>query len=207
MENTQEESKKITIRTAPNFGYQLAGNLGVRLEKENVPPSRWPAKFPLTLKQITNLPEVGRNQRVARKIVEAAQLMWQDMRSSAIEIEKDMMLHPELYEMLGDVDVQAGPTVWRHLSMELEQIAGNMFVTEFESEEAAKSSVYKMISAPKLRNYMLEFRDDYKNFIHEMREAIRPKKEILPSVRLEMICMLNTNTIAAKRVRKKKKTT
>lgn len=202
MENSHEEVKKVTVRTAPNFGYQLAGNLGVRLEKDNIPPSRWPEKFPITIKQLTGLPEVGKNSKVARKIIEAAQAMWEDMRLSAMEIEKDMKLHPELYEML-DLETDTGPTVWRQLSIELEQIAGNVFVTEFENEEVAKSNVYKMISAPRLKTCMIEFQDDYKNFINEVREAIRPKKEILPSVRLEMICMLHTNTIAAKRLKKK----
>lgn len=203
MENSHDKAKKVTVRTAPNFGYQLAGNLGIRLEKENVPPSRWPAKFPITIKQINGLPEVGKNTKVARRIAEAAQAMWQDMRESALEIEKDMKLHPELYDFL-EPETDAEPTVWRQLSIEIEQIAGNVFVTEYENEEVAKSNVYKMISAPRLKNCMIEFRDDYKNFIDEVREAIRPKKEILPSERLEMICMLNTNTIAAKRLRKKK---
>jgi len=200
-----ETTQKVTIRTAPNFGYQLAGNLGIRLEKENVPPSRWPEKFPITIKQITSLPEIGRNQKVARKVVEAAQVMWQDMRDSAIEIEKDMKLHPELYDMI-DLDADKEPTVWRRLSIELEQIAGNVFVTEYENEEVAKANVYKMISAPNLKKFMSVFQKDYKNFINEVREAIRPKKEILPSIRLEMICMLHTNTVAAKRLKKRKAT-
>jgi len=208
MEQTNEECKKVTIRTAPSFGYQLASNLGIRLEKENVPPSRWPVKFPITFKQVTKLPEVNRNVKIARKIVEAAQAIWKDMREQALEIEKDMKLHPEYYDILAtgnDEQINLNEQAWRHLSIEIEQTAGNVFVTEFDDEESAKANVYKMLGARNLKNCMIEFEDDYKNFIDEVREVIRPKKEILPSARLELICLLNVNTKAAKRILKRKK--
>lgn len=206
MEKTNEDSKKITIRTAPSFGYQLASNLGMRLEKENVPPSRWPIKFPITLKQITTLPEVGKNTKIARRIIEAAQAIWKDMREHAVEVEKDMKLHPEYYNISDpgfNEQAHVGQLAWRHLSVELEQIAGNVFVTEFEDEESAKSHVYKLLGAQNLKLCMLEFEDDYNNFINEARELIRLKKEILPSIRLELICLLNINTKAALRLKKK----
>jgi hypothetical protein len=207
MEKTNEDSKQVTIRTAPNFGYQLASNLGVRLEKESVPPSRWPVKFPITFKQITKLPEVNKNSKVARKIIEAAQAIWKDMREQALEIEKDMKLHPEYYDILDaevNEQVNLNEMAWRHLSIEIEQVAGNVFVTEFDDEESARVNVYKLLSARGLKSCMLEFEDDYKNFIDEVREVIRPRKEILPSIRLELICLLNVNTKAARRILKKK---
>lgn len=201
-----DERKKVTIRTAPNFGYQLASNLGIQLEKENEPATRWPIKFPITFRQITKLPEVNKDDKIARKIVKAAQAMWQDLREAAVEIEKDMKLHPEYYELV-ETGVNDIRSVWRELSIELEQIAGNIFVTQFDDEDSAKENVYKLLSARNLKSYMIEFKDDYKNFIDEVREAIRPKKEILPSIRLEMICLLNVNTKAAGRALKKKPTT
>jgi len=205
MEKTQEATKKVTVRTAPSFGYQLASNLGIRLENENILPSRWPVKFPITIKQITKLPEIGKDIKVARKA--AAQAIWKDMREQAMEIERDMELHPEYYDILdAELGVQAHDTesTWRHLSVEIEQIAGNVFVTEFENEEKAKASVYKSLTVPSLKKYMIEFGDDYKNFIDEVREVIRPKKEILPSIRLELICLLNTNTkLAIKKLKTK----
>lgn len=207
MEKPSVVPQKITIRTAPNFGYQLAGNLGIRLEKENVTPSDWPVKFPITTKQVLVLPEVRKDIKVARRIIEAAQAMWKDMREQAVEIERDMKLHPEYYEVLGmePNESHAEEAAWRHLSIELEQIAGNVFVTDFENEEVAKSSVYKMIGAPSLKKYMAEFGDDYKNFIDEVREAVRATKKILPSIRLDLICLLSVNTKAAKRIKKKAK--
>lgn len=197
-----EKTNKITIRTAPNFGYQLANNLGIRLENENVSPSQWPVKFPITAKQIADLPELNKNLKVARKVVEAANAMWKDMRESAVEIEKDMRLHPEFYEML-DESLGHRHTHeeynWRELSIELEQIAGNVFVVDFESEEAAKTGIYKMFGAPSLKKYIVAFEDDYANFINEVREAVRIKKGILASAKLELICLLNTNTKSARK--------
>lgn len=208
MEKPNEENKKVTIRTAPSFGYQLASNLGVRLEKENIPPSRWPVKFPITFKQITKLAEVGKNPKVARKVIDAAQAIWKDMREQAIEIEKDMKLHPEYYDILDpefNQEAHEETSAWRHLSIELEQIAGNVFVTQFDDEETAKANVYKMLGARNLKKCLVEFEDDYDNFMNEVREVIRPKEEILPSIRLELICLLNVNTKAAKRAVKTRK--
>lgn len=202
MENPKEESKKITIRTAPSFGYQLANNLCVGLEKEKIMPSRWPAKFPITFKQVAKLPEVCKNIKVARKVIEAAQAIWKDMREQAIEIEKDMKLHPEYYEILNENPNET--TAWRDLSVEIEQIAGNVFVSEFDDEAAAKAHVYKLLGAPNLKKCIIEFEDDYDNFIGEVREVIRPKKDILPSIRFELICLLNVNTKSARRSLKKK---
>lgn len=202
----ENENKKVTIRTAPNFGYQLAGNLGTRLEQDSVPPSRWPLKFPITFRQVIKLPEIDKNDKVARKVVQAAQAMWKDMRETAVEVEKDMKLHPEYYEAIGaNQDVRVEPTVWRQLSIELEQIAGNIFVTEFDDEDAAKENIYSLLNAKSLKKCIVEFEDDYTNFLHETREAIRARKEILPSIRFEMICLLNVNNQAAQKSLSRKK--
>src|SRR6266568_5246815 len=96
MDSFMEEIKNVTFRNASLFGFQLASNIGEQMEKDDVPPSRWPIKFPLTLKQINNLPKI-RNNKIAKKVAEAAKAMWNDMRIQAMEVEEDMKLRPELY--------------------------------------------------------------------------------------------------------------
>jgi hypothetical protein len=208
MDSFTDEIKKVTFRTASSFGFSLANSVGETMEEDNVPPSHWPVRFPLTLKHITKMPEVGGNSKVAKKIAEAAKAMWQDMRSQAIEIEIDIKLHPELYEPMEDhsfnPETHKQEWAWRHLSVSIEQLAGNIFVTEFGNEEMAKRNIYSLISARKLKEYMTNFEDDYKNFIDEVRETIRERKEIKASTRLELICSLNTNTKRAMKLKDKK---
>src|ERR1035437_8975535 len=139
MTKTNDDIEMITIRTATNFGYQLANDFGMKLEDDNILPSQWPIKLPLTYTQVTKLPEINKNNKIAHKVVEAARAMWKDLRETAIEIEKDMKLHPEYYEMLEmSIDASIEKSVWRELSIELEQIAGKIFMTVLDSEDSAK---------------------------------------------------------------------
>lgn len=201
--NEPQELKKINVRGASNFGFQLATSLAERLSNEDVPPSEWPIRFPLTLKQIAKTPEVNGNNKIAKKVSEAARVIWKDMREHAIDVEKDMKLHPEYYQ---DIDIGADietshtnylqDNAWRHLSIEIEQIAGHVFVTEYTDEDSAKSSVYLSLSMSRLKKYIIDFEEDYKAFIEEIRKAIRNKK-IPASSKLELICLINTNTKSA----------
>ncbi len=207
MENEiAQEVKLVTVRGATNFGFQLANNLIERLEKDDVAPSQWPVRLPITIKQITKLPEVNNNSKVAKRVAEAARTVWKEMRTVAIEIENDMMLHPEYYGLEEHShDEQEQEFVWHHLSIEIEKIAGNVFVTDYDNEDAAKANVYILLSPMGLKKYMDEFEGDYKDFINEVREAIRACKQLRASVRLELICSLNEHTKAAEQIVLQKK--
>lgn len=204
----ETEPKKITTRNAPHFGFLLAANFSEKLENEDIPPSKWPPKFPFTLKQIMETPEVNGNVKAGRRALETAKLVWGEMRDEAIEIERDMRLHPEYYEHFHSDHDEADhgqDWAWRHFAIELQQIAGDIFINQFPNEEEAKAGIYLSLTAQKLKQHMVNFDDDYINFINETREAIRSQKNILPSIRLELICLLGTNLKAATKIKLKPK--
>lgn len=205
MEPTAEVIKKVTFRNASIFGFQLANSLIQQLEKDNVVPSQWPIKFPITIKQISKMQEVNNNSKIAKRICEAARAIWLDMRAHAVEIEQDMNLHPEFYEDKPyNQETHFQEHAWRHLYMDIEQISGSVFMTEMPNEEIAKDNVFSMLSPVKLKQFMAEFEDDYKNFIDEVRESIRNKKHIKASSRFELICLINTSTQEALKLLKRK---
>ena len=216
MSDTQQDIKKVTIRTASTFGFQLANDVARQLESEQVFPNQWPAKFPLTIKHIAKIPEIAGNQKVARRVSEAAKLIWQDIRSQAVEVQKDMELHPEFYQeqlvedAQFDQDRHMREHCWRHLAFDCEQIAGFLYVTEFQNDDEAQAYVNHFISSPSLKTFMDEFEDDYFNFMGEIREAMRRRTELDPAARFDLICSLNANTQAATRLmvaRKRRKKT
>ena len=205
------EIKLVTIRSAANFGFTIANNLSELLEKDDVLPSNWPKRFPITIKQIAQLPEVNGNSKVAKKVAEAARIIWKDMRIQAMEVEKDIMLHPEHYEMMEqhspfDQESHMRDYAWRHISVDIEQIAGNVFVTEFGNEELAEKHVRTLLGAKKLKQNMLDFEDDFNAFINEIRELIRNKDGLKASVKLALICSINVNIQKANKLIEKEKT-
>lgn len=209
--DTNMEITKATLRNAIEFGFFLANKIAEDLENNRVPPSRWPTKTPISMKEIKQLPGVGNNVKIAKKIKESATIIWNDMRKQAMYIEKDMKLHPEMYiseeEMIqlqqeGNA-LHNNDYKWRHLSVLLEQISGALFLSEFFDEESAKNNVYSMISAKQLKTFMTEFDDDFYAFINEIREAIRNKNEISARERFDLICLLNTELQLAKTIKRK----
>lgn len=195
----------ITIRGASGFGFKLANDLAFHLEQEQVLPSDWPSRFPITLTQTLKMPEINGNKKVARRVLEAAKAVWKDMRAQAIEVQKDMALHPEFYQeqvdpATFDMNTHMAAHCWRHLAIEMEQIAGNLYVTEFGSDEEARDYVNYLLSPQSLKGFMREFGDDYRNFMNELREAFRNRKELTPSIRFDLICSLNANTQSGQRL-------
>lgn len=201
--NDMKEVKLVTVRGATNFGFELANNLMQRLEKDSISPSEWPVRFPITIKQIAKIPEINNNSKVAKRVSEAARIVWKEMRAAAIEIEKDMILHPEYYDIEPRHPNHEEEFAWRHLSIAIEQVAGNVYVTEYESENAARENVYYLLSPIGLKQYMADFESDYKNFIDEVREIIRSTKQLKASIRFELICSLNEHTKTAEQITSK----
>jgi hypothetical protein len=195
-----QEVKMITLRAAAEFGSKLALDLAEKLQTEHIEVFKWPERFPITISRIEKLPEVNKNNKVAKRASEAAKAVWKEIRNEAMAMEAFILANPELSEPNIKQD-----SYWRQLFMELEQAAGNIFLTDCADEEAAKNNVHKMLAPKQLKVFLVEFEDDYKNFIDEIREKIRSKKSILASKRLELICALNTNTKAAKKLLTKEK--
>lgn len=193
--------KMVTTRNAAKFGLQIAGDLAQQLEANNILPSRWPIKFPLTIKQISKMPEIAGNNKVIKSVKEAANVVWQDIREHAIQVENYISLHPEHFAELNEHNSKN--MIWQNLADEIEDISGNLFVTNFNNEDVAKQYVYNVISTYSLKHFMATFGNDYINFINEVREAIRKKTHILPSIRLELICLINTNASIAKKLLEK----
>lgn len=201
MKKDPEEQKQVTFRDAANYGCQMAINLNNQLHDDNIPASEWPKKFPFTIKEIKSLPHIG-SIKIAKKAIEAAKIIWNDIREEALELEKDMLLHPEeYYNPHQEEDI----FIWRALSMEIEQAIGGLFVTEFIDELSAKENIHSLISPKQLKKYIIDFEDDYKSFIDEVREIIRAKKNIKAEEKLDLICLLNINTLAAKKLLEKSK--
>ncbi len=203
MDNTKQEIEMVTLRRAADFGTKLAVDLAEKLQKENIDVFKWPEHFPITLKKISLLPEIDKNNKVAKRVSEAAIAVWREIRSEAVMIETVMLANPDYHDHPQNQDKQEWS--WRELFMEIEQASGSLFLTEQSDEDMAKKNVYGLLKPAKLKNYMKEFEDDYKNFINEIRENIRAKKTISASTRLELICMLNTNTQAAIKLAQKQK--
>lgn len=208
MDKDKEKIKKVNIRNSINFSISITQEIVESYSKDGITPSKWPKKIPLTIKQICDRPEINNDKKLAKKIMDTSIKIWIDMRKNAIMVEKDMELHPENYN--DDLGYELGPdfdfkaylkdNAWRVLSIEIEKMAGSLFITEFNNEENARKNVYKLIGAKQLKIYILEFEDDYKNFIDEVREFIRNKIELPSSVKFELICLLHSNTEAAKKL-------
>jgi hypothetical protein len=205
--NIDNKPQKATVRNAINIGFQLASNFAEYLENEHIPPFNWPEKISLSLKHIKKLPEVDGNIKVANRVKESAIAIWKDMREQAINIHRDMELHPEFY-----IDNSAHNAfdnnhsyAWRDLSAKLEQIAGNIFINEFITEEHAKKNINNILSQKQCKYFLEQFDEDFNNYVNEIRDAIRNKKEIKATERFELICRLNVNLkmIQKSNVRKK----
>lgn len=208
MMDTKTIQQKATVRNAINVGFKLASSFIEYLEAERISPSNWPHKLSITIKQIKQLPEVDGNGKVAKRVKEAAHAIWEDMRIQAINIQRDMELHPELYEHnfeQSNLETEEPRFIWRDLSALFEQIAGNIFINEFPDEDEAHKNVSRMMSAKQLATYINDFDDDFAAFINEIREAVRNKKQLKASERLELICLLNVNLTSARKIIEKLK--
>jgi hypothetical protein len=202
MDNTKQSAEVITLRRAADFGSKLAIDLAEKLQKEKVEAFKWPEHFPITIKQIIQLPELDKNTKVAKRVSDAAKAIWKEIHREAITVEAIMLANPEHYENPHEKQ----EWTWRELFMEIEQAAGSIFLTDHANEDVAKKRVYDLLHPIQLKSYIIEFEQDYKNFINEIREKIRAKKVIAASTRLELICMLNTNTQIAKKIKVPMKT-
>ncbi len=191
---------KVKIRKAAEFGCNLAVDMADKLQAEKIPAIKWPEIFPITFKNILKIPEINKNIKIAKKVDEAAKVAWRDIREEAVSFESFLVMHPDLQNDTNEQDWS-----WRELFMDIEKAAGNLFLTNHPNEEIAQKKVMTLLKPGTLKKYMVEFEDDYKNFIDEIREYIRNKKKIAATIRLDLICMLNTNTKGALKLLQKKK--